>query len=362
LILKPFPTFRTSSFRWLFLLCSWLFFNVLKAQSTDSIASHIKLFNSAESLQDSGKFKESIPLLKKATKEKTDYFEAWNLLAMAHMKTGKYKDALKALEKAEKIAPMNYQSLKTRGITHYLNNNFPASKNALDTALIVTLEESIEDAELHYYRAQLMFKGKGYKETLGACEAALEINPRMWEALVLQGEARFAMKEYKYAIRELSQAIDMMKAEKVDYKAYQLRAKSKFEIGDFKGAVTDWDVYLEAFPEEEEALIARAAAKININDNTGAIVDLDKAIKINGKNPVSWCYRGVAKGGNKSFEAALKDLDQSLKLKFDYAAAYVNRAAIKMALKDKRGACKDLEKADSIGSETAYKLIEQYCK
>lgn len=94
----------------------------------------------------------------------------------------------------------------------------------------------------------------------------------------------------------------------------------------------------------------------------GAIVDLDEAIKINGSNPVSYCYRGVAKGGNRQYVEALKDLDYSIKLKFDYPAAYVNRAAIKFASKDKRGACADLQKADGLGDEMAYKLIDRYCR
>lgn len=134
------------------------------------------------------------------------------------------------------------------------------------------------------------------------------------------------------------------------------------EVGDFKGAVSDWDVYIAQYPKEETALVARAAAKINFNDNSSAIADLDEAIKLNGKNPVSYCYRGVAKGGNNMIAEGLKDLDYSIKLKFDYGPAYVNRAALKMASKDKRGACADLEKADSLGDEMAYQLIERYCK
>ncbi len=350
-----------NSFKWLFLLCIWL---PLRAacQQNDSIPHYLQLYENAKQLQDSGKYRESLPLLKKALKEKPDYWEAHNMMANASLKLGKYKDVFKALDKAEQIAPLNYPSLKTRGITHFLNNQFSESKKALDTAAYFAMLDFIEDAELHYYRAQLMFKGRSYKEALAACEAALEINPRMWEVIILKAEVRQALKQHKHAVLDLDEAIKVMPPENTDYRAYKLRAQNKFELADYQGAVGDWNVYIDAIPGEEEALIARAAAKINVNDNSGAIADLDEAIKLNGKNPVSWCYRGVAKGGNKSFEAALKDLDQSLKLKFDYATAYVNRAAIKMAVRDKQGACKDLEKADSLGSETAYKLIDRYCK
>lgn len=340
----------------------WLPLNLFSQNASDSIPEFIRLYNEASALQDSARWKESIPLLKKAIKTKDDYWEAHNLLALALVKTEKFGEALKALSKSEQVAPMNYETIKLRGITHFLNNSFAASKNALDTAAELAVSENIDDAELHVYRARLMYKGKAYKDALGACEAALDLKPRMWEAMMLKGEIRFDMKEYRYAIHDLTEALNNMKPEKTDYRAYKLRAKSRFEVGEYKNAVTDWDVYLDAYPKEEEALISRAAAKINFNDNSGAIADLDQAISVNSRNPVSWCYRGVAKGGNKSYEEAMKDLNQAIKLKYNWPVAYVNRAAIKMAVKDKRGACQDLEKADSLGSETAYKLIDQYCK
>jgi tetratricopeptide (TPR) repeat protein len=207
-----------------------------------------------------------------------------------------------------------------------------------------------------------MYKGKAYKTALEAFESVTDINPKFIEAIALKGEIRFVKKEYNYAIKELNDAIKKMPAEKPDYNCYKLRAKSKFEVQDFKGAVTDWNVYLDGIPGEEEALISRAAAKINTKDNTGAIVDLDEAIKKNPKNPISYCYRGVAKSENKAFQEALKDYDFALKLKFDYADAFYNRAATKMAIKDKFGACEDLNKADGLGNVHAAQIIDKYCK
>ncbi len=328
----------------------------------DSVPEHQKLYAKACKLTDSSKYKEALPLLKKAIKQKQDYWQAYNKMAFIKIQQKEYKDAEKDLMKSELILPQNFETLKLKGINFYLNNKFKESKGALDTAISIATLEKIDDAEVYYYQAQLMFKGKSYKTALASCETATELNKNYIDVIVLKGEIRFAMKDYNYAIKELNEAIKLMKPEKLDYNAYKLRAKSKFEVKDFKGAVTDWSVYIDANPNQEDALIARGAAKINTNDNSGAIVDLDEAIKLNAKNPVSYCYRGVAKGGNKNNTEALKDLDYAIKLKFDYAAAYVNRAAIKMASKDKHGACDDLKKADGLGDEMALQLSEKYCK
>ncbi|MEI6021556.1 MAG: hypothetical protein WCR21_10550, partial [Bacteroidota bacterium] len=307
-------------------------------------------------------YKEAIHTFKSALKEKSDFWEAYNKMAYAKIKMEDYTGADKDLLKADKIAPLNYETDKLRGINYFLNHQYKACKEMLDTAVFLCLEDKLEDAELFYYRAKLMFVGKSYKPALEACEVALEWRPRYVDVIKLKADIRFAKKEYNYAIKELNDAIAMMPKNKIDFQSYKLRAKSKFEVGDFKGAVKDWDIYMDTIPPQEEDYVSRGAAKINANDNSGAIVDLDAAIKMNGRNPVSYCYRGTAKGGTKSYEAAIKDLDFAIKLKFDYASAYVNRAAIKMAIRDKRGACTDLEKADGLGSELALKLIQQYCK
>ena len=235
---------------------------------------------------------------------------------------------------------------------------YKEAKACLDSASAL----NSDDVELYYYRAKLMFDGKAYKNALDVCAGGLDINPKYLDILLLKGEIRFAMKDYTYCIRDLNDAIKLMPATNPDYNAYKTRAKARFEVGDYKNAVNDWNVYIEAFPDEEGALVARGACKIETGDYTGSIVDLDEAIKLNPKNPVSYNYRGVAKGENKQFVEALKDIDYAIKLKFDYAGAFVNRAAIKFASKDKRGACEDLNKADSLGDEMAIKLIETYCK
>ncbi|MEO6303137.1 MAG: hypothetical protein ABIP51_08180 [Bacteroidia bacterium] len=351
-------------YKWLFLLGIWLNCYDLKCQevATDSVPEYQKSFDKAVKLIDSAKYDLAMPLLKSALKEKKDYWQAYNKMAYIKIQQKDYKGAEKDLKKAELIQPINFETSKLNGINFYLNNKFNDSKGALDTAIEIAKDEKIEDWELFYYRALLMFKGKSYKTALEALESATEINPKCIDCIITKGEVRFAMKEYNYAVKELNEAIKKMPAEKPDYKAYKLRAKAKFENKDFKGAVTDWNVYIDALPGEEESLVSRAAAKINVKDNTGAIADLDEAIKLNAKNPVSYCYRAVAKSENKAFQEALKDYEMALKLKFDYADAYYNRAATKMAIKDKHGACDDLNKADGLGNVNAAQIIEQFCK
>lgn len=350
--------------KWFSLFVIWIWPNVISGQEvkSDSLTEDQRLYLAANKLADSARYKEALLAYKQVLKKNPSHLDAWNKMAAVKLTLKDYKGAEKDLLKAEQVAPLNYETSKQRGVLYFTTGRFKEAKVQFDTALYIATEEKIDDAELYYYRAQLMFKGKSNKNALETLESATELKPDYVDAYILKGEIRFAMKDYKHAIKELSEAIDRMKISKTDYRAYKLRAKARFEVTEYKAAVQDWNVYIEAMNGTEEDLVSRGSAKINAGDFSSAILDLDEAIKLNSKNPVSFCYRGVAKGENKMFNEGLKDLDHAIKLKFDYGAAYVNRAAIKMALKDKRGACEDLQKADSLGDELALQLVERYCK
>lgn len=347
------------------LLCFFITFSSLfsmaqdeTVQDTADVPAEEKLYKEAVKLIDSSRYKDALVPLKKAVKINPNYFQAFTKSGLAKMKTNDFKGAEKDLITSLKIDGNHFETLKLLGTICFESERFGDCKMYFDSAA----NQKVDDPEFYYLRAQLMFKGKNYKGALEMASYAVEIKPKYIEPMVFKGMVRFTQKEYNYAIKELNEAIKAMPADKPDYEAYKMRAKAKFEVSDFKGAVTDWNVYIEAFPKEEEALISRGAAKININDNSGAIVDLDEALKLNPKNPVIYNYRGVAKAGLKQYVEALKDYNASIKIKFDYASAYVNRAATKFASKDKHGACEDLKKADSLGDELAVKLVDTYCK
>jgi tetratricopeptide (TPR) repeat protein len=355
--------------------CKWLVLAILlvfsarleaqeeKTEPVDTIPAYVRTYEKASKLVDSAKYNQAMPLLKSVIKENPDYYMAWNKMAWIYYKTDKPKELEKALAKAESISPMNYDTHKIKGIYYLEAQKYKEAKVSLDTAISIAAIDKIDDREIYYYQAKLMFIGKSYKQALAACQAALDLDAKYLDVMKLKGEIRYAMKDYLNAVKDLDEAIKLMPAEKPDYDSYRTRAKSKFMLKDFKGCINDWSVLIDADPKDEEAYTSRAAARINSGDNTAAIVDLDEAIKLNSKNPVSWCNRGVAKFANKNHVEALKDIDQAIKIKFDYAEAHFRKGIVKLfGFKDKPGACEEFEKADSLGDPTAFKMVEQYCK
>ncbi len=323
---------------------------------------HITFYKEGLKLLDSLRYKDAIPVFKKSIKKKKDYFEAYLKLGYCKMKLEDYEGADIEFTKAQETGPNDFETLKLKGENYFLMGDYKESKRFLDTALIALENEKLDDAEFFFYHAKLMFIGKSYKSALAACEIALETKPKYYDVMKLKCEIRFTAKEYAYELRELNDTIKVLPEDLKEYNLYKMRAKTKFELQDFKGSASDWSVYIDAKNDDEEAYICRSAAYINSSQYSKSIVDLDEAIKLNPKNPVSYCNRGLSKGYNKQIVEGIKDLDYAIKLKFDYANAYLNRAALKMAAKDKQGACDDLQKADGLGSDMAPQKYDSYCK
>jgi tetratricopeptide (TPR) repeat protein len=306
---------------------------------------------------DSSRYKQAIKILNQAVKKNPEMVAAYNKLAYCKMHIKDYKGAQKDLEQSIKLDHDHEETIKHLGRACFLDNKFDEAQKHYEEAL----QMMIDDYELIYYIAELKLAKKDINGALNSVNDCLFYNPNYVKAILKRGIIKYYQKEYRYAIKDITEGLKLSTDTIFDVELNHVKAKSYFEISDFKNAVTSYNEIITRNPKDEDALLYRGAAKININDFSGAISDLDKVISINKKNHIAFNFRGTAKGGLSNFIEAISDLDQSIKLKFDYHSAYVNRAAIKLASKDKKGACSDLEKADQLGSPIAYKLIEDYC-
>ncbi|QNI77565.1 TPR repeat family protein [Synechococcus sp. MVIR-18-1] len=55
----------------------------------------------------------------------------------------------------------------------------------------------------------------------------------------------------------------------------------KYEVGNYQGAIADWNKAIEINPQDALAYYNRGLAKYDSGDHQGAIVDYNKAININ---------------------------------------------------------------------------------
>lgn len=314
-------------------------------------------FKQAVKLQDSMRYKEAIKLYEKAVKKKKDLTEAYNRMAFCYMELKNFEKAQENLEIVAKTEPDNFNCIKYLGRACYLNKKYAEAKKHYEEAAQLDPVEP----ELMCFMAELRAFGQDDKGAIELYNAVIQEKENYALAWLNRGLLKYKLKQYSYAIKDIEKGIMLYKYSGIQEEVFTNLATAKFETGDYKGAIQVFDTLLKRNPKNEFAHTYRGASKIETSDFSGAINDLEEAIKINGKSFIAYNFRGTAKAGLKQYVEALKDFDYAIKLKFNYPSVYVNRAAVKMASKDRRGACEDLNKADQLGSDVAYKLIQQYC-
>ena len=116
---------------------------------------------------------------------------------------------------------------------------------------------------------------------------------------------------------------------KPDYAiAYNNRGNSKDDLGDYQGAIKDYDIAIKLKPDYAIAYNNRGVAKKHLGNYQEAIKDYDEAIKLKADYEIAFNNRGLVKKEIGDYQEALKDLDRAIELKPDYVKAYKNRAKL----------------------------------
>ena len=104
---------------------------------------------------------------------------------------------------------------------------------------------------------------------------------------------------------------------------------TKYDLGDYKGAIADYDTAIRLNPDDAKAYFNRGLAKGNLGEHFAAIADFDNAIRLKPDDVDAYNNRGVAKGKLGEHFAAIADYNIAIRLKPDYAKAYLNRGFAK---------------------------------
>lgn len=201
---------------------------------------------------------------------------------------------------------------------------------------------------------------------------------------------------------ELTQRIDSLNKtinnNENDTLSYYLRAEFKKELGDYVGAIKDYNQLIKFLPNCEYFYIIRGDNKRDIKDYKGAIKDYNKALNLdtnlsylNGHILGIYIETGDKNGiEDYNFEIAKNNINSKLEYSLfckgkamfilnknelaneEFTNAilinpvnkdfYYYRGLTRIKLSDKKNACRDFIKAEKLGNKEARKAIEKYCE
>ena len=114
---------------------------------------------------------------------------------------------------------------------------------------------------------------------------------------------------------------------------YKNRGSLAYERGDYKDAITDYDIAIDKDPDYAEAYYLRGFARKSLKQQKESIVDFDDAIRLNPNRAEAYYARGSAKGNLGRYEESIVDFDDAIRLNPDYTKAYLQRGGVRYNLK-----------------------------
>lgn len=140
--------------------------------------------------------------------------------------------------------------------------------------IVVRIDPAIE----YFNQAEEKLEQGEYRRAVEYYNLALRHSTTYFERFIYgRGVALIGLKNYKGALRDLSQAIDVSPNFAA---AYQSRGVVRYRLGDNTGALEDYNQALALNPDLPASYYNRGSAKLQMGDRQGAIEDLKSAARL----------------------------------------------------------------------------------
>lgn len=249
--------------------------------------------------------------------------------------------------------------------------------------------------QAYYHRGIAYFKNGNYDKALTDFNKAQVLSPDLSILWMYKGFAYRNLGDVDLALVSFSNYISKNPTDTTAY-SYILRGKMKYELGDFQGAVKDYEMAIQLKPfeekyqyyrfvalyEDEQYVEALEAANRLVELNPGffgyyfykgnifqqleqydsAIYMYNIAILKNSRNSDSYFQRALAYFQIGEAERALEDFDEAIRLDTSDAAYFAERGNCKFALNDPDGACLDWQQANNMGYYEDFSAFQLRCQ
>ena len=111
----------------------------------------------------------------------------------------------------------------------------------------------------------------------------------------------------------------------------------------FNNSISLWNDVINKYPNSVIAYNNRGTAKVDLGDYEGAIIDFNNSILLEPNYPGSYNNRGVAYFKSKKFQLAITDFQQAINLDAENLKAYFNKGLVYEHLEDNNHAISNFD-------------------
>jgi tetratricopeptide (TPR) repeat protein len=231
------------------------------------------------------------------------------------------------------------------------------------------------ELKLQFEKAVECLKNKDYKKANEEFTLIIEKTselPFKKFAFIYRGFAKNGLSDFKGAIADFTMAIE---ADPNDLGSYIDRGQSEIYANDFAAAIKDFEFVLSndsVGRQGQNALYYMAKIARHENEFALSITYYDRLLALTPNDAELYFERGASKDMILDSQGSIQDYDKAIELKPDYMEAYANRGVAKINLLRKNGhitltkeqtkdPCADLKKAKQLGDNTIDDMIFVHC-
>ncbi|MDM9580682.1 tetratricopeptide repeat protein [Nostoc sp. GT001] len=170
------------------------------------------------------------------------------------------------------------------------------------------------------------------------------------KTLYQEGVNKYELGNYEGAVEDFNQAI---KLDPQNALAYNRRGDAYYRLGDYEQAQADSSQAIVLNPQDANAYFDRGFAFSALGKYKEAIADYTQAIKLNSKDAYAYYGRGLARAQSKDNKGAIEDFSKAIALKPQYTEAYLQRGILRRRVKQRLEAIQDFDKVIKINPSDA---------
>ena len=211
----------------------------------------------------------------------------------------------------------------------------------------------------HFYTGLCYYEQGKYSVALSYFTKAISLDPQPI-TYSYKGWSEYNINNFIQAIQDFTWQIENSKPD--DPIGYYNRGSAKSELGDFWGALSDYQKAIEIQPDFSMAYNNLGWLYYKKNDFINALKYVNKSIEIDSHNSIAFDSRAEIKFKMKDYNGTIIDCNNALKINSKLANSYFIRGRALYHLGKKIEACQDWSLAGQLGKTEVYDYITKYCK